>query len=253
VTRHCGPVLTHASLDALDAAVVAGRYDTVKVVSAWGVPGGWTRDARAFVCAATPITIVRTATGDGCRGLAFVDADAVEAEIAPWYAIKRRIWIELGNEPNAMLLSEEQAWVFRWHLRRAIARCRRQFPQARLIAPAIAIPGAPYDRLLAICRDAYDACDAIGIHAYAHRQFDDDGQLARALETARGRPAWLSEYGINAADLSDVDKAQRYVAMLRSLPGHVLGATHYHLNTLGDVHPQYALRGAGDAVMGRRW
>ena len=252
---HIGPVLTNTNdLEALDTTLALPAFDTLKVVAGWGVTDGWRTETRAFALAAAPVTIVRTVTGDGCAGHRTIDPAKVLEDIAPFYALKRRIWIELGNEPNnlATPLSEAEIWGWRYYLLQAIAACRRAFPKVKLIAPGMTqAKNKPSKRLYAVCLDAFRLCDAVAVHAYAHQRFDDDHQLARGLKQARavGKPLWLTEFGINDPKMPKATKGAAYAAFVRANAGVFVGATYYHINTKGDSDPQYHIAAAGDAAL----
>jgi len=101
---YVGPVLTTTNdLEALDTTLALPAFDTLKVVSGWGYSHGGSTEARAFALAAAPTTIVRTTTGDGCAGHRTIDPAKVLEDVAPFYVLKRRIWIELGYEPNNLV------------------------------------------------------------------------------------------------------------------------------------------------------
>jgi len=99
------------------------NYDTVKVVSAWGIGKSWDTVTRAQMLALTPYTIVRTVTGDpsykdswnGKREYVYPDSKRAIAEITPWYAIKPDILIEIGNEPNLLTVDLEQHIIPQQH------------------------------------------------------------------------------------------------------------------------------------------
>src|SRR5262245_32965686 len=96
-SRQNGVILTYVdNLAQLEDCVRRGQYDTVKVVTGWGLASGWTDEARARVLSMVPNVIVRTVSGDNN----FPDANEIEREIVPWYTLKPSIMIELGNEPN---------------------------------------------------------------------------------------------------------------------------------------------------------
>ena len=252
---HIGPVLTNTNdLEALDTTLALPGFDTLKVVAGWGVSSGWSTETRAFALAAAPVTIVRTTTGDGCGGHRTIDPGKVLSDIAPWYALKRRIWIELGNEPNSVAtpLSESECWGWRYYLLQAIAACRRAFPKAKIIAPGMAqTRDKQSERLYAVCLDAFRLCDAVAVHAYAHGRFDDDGQLARGVAQAKaaGKPLWLTEFGINDPKMLGAIKGRAYAELIRAQAGVFVGATYYHLNAKGDIDPQYHITASGDRAL----
>ena len=96
-------------------------------------------------------------------------------------------------------------------------------------------------------------CDALGVHAYAFRDFDDAGYFAaaeRLLGPVFGSMPWaLTEYGINDPPMADVVKGARYAALVQRLPARYVLATAYHLDTAaeaGSDAADYALDLTGD-------
>lgn len=243
-----GPVLTHARLDDLYAMTQIGKLDCIKVVTAWGLVEGWNSTTRARVCAATDHTIVRTAVGDPASGRSvFLHTEEVVQEIAPWYAIKPHIWIELGNEPNVRSLSESEIHGWAWHLDRTITEIRKQMPYARIISPAMLMTShgvrTTYREALwlEIAAAAIRRCDAVGVHVYEYdslvvnypgprtRQADD--ALALHLKYFADKPWVLSEYGINNPKIPTAQKIREYIEWTRQYArGNVIGATFFHVN-----------------------
>jgi hypothetical protein len=256
MTMHLGPLLTNVGdMDVLDACLATPMFDTLKIVAGWGVNHGWATETRAFALACAPTTIIRTRSGDGCAGHRTLDPQHVLEEIAPWYALKRRIWIEIGNEPNNLptALGEAEIWGWRYYLMGAIAACRRAFPKAKIIAPAMTqTRGFPSERFYSVCLDAFKLCDAVAVHAYAHKAFDDDGQFTRGMAqaAAAGKPIWLTEFGINDPQQTGEAKGRAYAQLLAQQAGRLVGATYYHLNTKLDIDPQYHIGPQGDAALG---
>ncbi len=268
--RENGVVLTFVNnLDQLQDCVHRGRYDTVKVITGWGVEdGGWSHDNKVRVLNMVPHVIVRTVVGDPSTGTPgdneFLYPDKVEQEIAPWYTIKQDITIELGNEPNIKQTDDDFFWKYRYFLAQAVARCREKFPKARLISPAPIIgPGHNAQRFWEINRDAMNDCDFIGIHAYEYYGFHATHQLAatnqmkEAMETCKQffnhKPWYITEYGINdSKQVSVEEKGKRYASMIHynlchpQIPGNVKGAVYYHIGMKGDLHPEYHIYPAGD-------
>lgn len=253
-----GLVLTHAeSLDSVEAKIIAGHHTTLKVIAAWGLPRGWTDTTRARACALTNTTLVRTFAGDPSSGQAYPHSEQVFNEIAPWYQIRRHnLLIEIGNEPN----SDDGVDVFgySWHLERAISVCRESFPLARLIAPALVLSrGTPQTWMqTAEFVTQLRRCDLLGVHAYAYRAFDDTGQLALLADLYGDfpQPLALTEYGINAVDISDTAKGTAYAQLVQSLPAAYAVATYYHADdktTAGSNNAAYALDLSGDTAYGR--
>src|SRR5215471_621032 len=99
-----GLVLTSVdNLSGLLDSMRANGIPLLKVVTGWGTD--WNSEAIRQACA-MPSLLVRTVSGDGAR----LDPDAVLEEIAPWYAARPHIQIELGNEPNSGDASDDAAW-----------------------------------------------------------------------------------------------------------------------------------------------
>lgn len=101
------------------------------------------------------------------------------------------------------------------------------------------IADATLEDWVIVLRNSLALCDAAAIHAYAWRDYldpnDNGNQLQRAIDTYAeylpGLPLMLTEYGINGAEVSDQQKADRDAAMLASLPSIVKGASRYHATT----------------------
>lgn len=232
-----GLILTHSSsLDQVEDVMSTGRFPVLKVVSAWGLPTGWTAESIARACALSCETILRTVEGDPRSGHPYPHAELIPAEIDPWYHNRRtRLLIELGNEPNADPSVDPAGYA--WQLERCIAACRARYPKARIIAPALSLndeaPAARWmqsPQFIAACLK----CDLIGVHAYAHYDFDDTGQLARArrlLAPLAGMPWFLSEYGIHDPGTPETTKGQRYAALVKTLSAPYTGCTIYHMTT----------------------
>lgn len=267
--REHGVVLTYVNdLEQLADCVRRGGYDTVKVVTGWGVEGGWTPENKARVLEMVPNVIVRTVAGDpSYAGGAqeFPEPERVREEIAPWYAIKPDISIEIGNEPNINDPADEWIWKYRYYLASSVKLCRQQFPRARLIAGGLILRNAR--RFCQIAHDAMDDCDMIGMHVYEYFGFEAAHQpsATRDLPEAitlyndffQHKPWYITEYGIN--DTSEVDSAEkgkRYACMVHlqeshpRLPGNIKGAVYYHLGVRGDLHPEYHIYPAGDESYG---
>lgn len=247
----------------VDDALRRGGYDTLKTITGWGLPGGWTRATIQQAVRAAPTIIVRTKTGDvsldGRFGgdFSFVDQHRSEAEIYPWYSERQDIWIELGNEPNVYPVTVKQMHEFAYFLNASIARCRQAFPKARIIAPAMKIDLDNAEPFMAICRTAMLKCDAIGLHAYEWDTFAGPvagrkGELERALGLAEKlfpqKPWLLTEYGIHNPALPSATKGARYADLLhrQRLPDQLLGATYYHLAVDNVIQPEYHLYPKGD-------
>lgn len=255
-----GLILTNASsVDQLDAAVAMSRATALKVVTGWGLDGGWSNAARARVARLAPNLIVRTVAGDpsyanGAQSLPL--AERIIDEVAPWYYLSGRtpaLHIELGNEPNIDPATPDEAiWLYRWHLARAIAACRARLPHAKLIAPALLLDGADQhrqSRWLAICGDVFAQCDAVGVHVYEHdafaaaeRRHGTTGQVAEAARLyARFPRRIVTEYGINDPATPIATRARRCAAFARANALRADGYLLYHLCADGAVGSNYHL------------
>lgn len=259
VTRH-GLVLTNTtSLDTLEESMVTGSYNLLKVISAWGVPGGWTQATRARACALTCETIVRTHAGDPSSGKPYPHSEEMAGELDPWYEIKRHnLLIEIGNEPNSDATMDPSGYA--WHLARAIAACRSRYPKSQIIAPALDMGRANASTWLnnPDFAAALRSCHMIGVHAYAFFSFDDSQQLAKIqslYQPFRTKPWALTEYGINDVATSDSTKGQRYAGLVRSLSSPYTLATFYHkdANPSNPNDDQYAIGADGDRAYGLAW
>ena len=213
----------------------------------------------------TPNTIVRTFTGDGTGGGLDLDPNQVINEIPPWYAIKSDILIEIGNEPNIVpkeySLSDEDRFGWRFNLNVAIDACRQEFPNARIISPGFAtsiegenIEEANVRRWFEIGTtldvdgiNVMGKCDYIGFHAYAFTDWYGGPDLQTIIplmsEFFADKPWALTEYGINAPDIPDSEKGQRYANFIQNgqsdppLPTNVQMATYFHVDSLAPNDP----------------
>lgn len=255
-----GAIVTHAeSLDLLDSRVVAARWNVLKVVTAWGVAGGWPASSRARVCAMTPYTVVRTHAGDPSAGKAFPHAAEVVKEISPWYTIRPRLFIEIGNEPNISdehLKNDDYAYGYAWHLERAIAACRRAFPLARIIGPGMSLQINRPERFYELCGAAIRQCDMVAFHVYTESgSLSDSEQMRRAVrihgEFFPAMPMLLTEYGIRTG--SQESRASGYSVLAQSLKAPIVGCLAYHLCDDGAVNPEYVVTTAMAQAYGRLW
>lgn len=286
--RQKGVILTYVdSLDTLEDCVRLGGYDTVKVVSGWGLPQSWDTATRGRVIAMVPNLIVRTVSGDpsyarphdplaggpipGAKGpdaqyweYDFLNPDRVEQEIAPWYALKPEIMIELGNEPNVFNQDDQFIWSWAYFLEQTVARCRERFPRATLISPGFMMdPRGNMRRFYEIAQRQIAACDYVGVHFYEYFAFKPDqgpatkGELRDAVQLHQqffpDMPWYITEYGIHNTDRTPRQlKGERYARLLHggdgwpALPINVAGAVYYHLQTKGDIHPEYHIYPDGD-------
>jgi hypothetical protein len=269
MARQHGVVLTYVEhLDQLQDCVRRGGYDTVKIVTGWGVDskgGGWSPANMQRVLQMTPHIIIRTVAGDPSAGGGgindFPDPDVVEREIRPWYAIRPDIMIEIGNEPNARWNSDDKfIWKWRYFIDAAIERCRKVFPLATLMVGGLMYGKNQPERFLEILQEPMAKCDCIAIHAYEFYAFAPGApaytrQLQEALTLCErffpGRDIYLTEYGINDRTItSNAERGQRYASLLHTeqyLPTTVRGATYYHLALQGDADMQaYQIYPQGD-------
>lgn len=274
---HSGIVLTHVyELEQLEDCVRRGHYDTVKLVTGWGLDSGWQPAAMQRVLSLVPITIVRTVSGDPSYGTPDLRAqyqyplpERVQAEIAPWYALRPDILIEIGNEPNIQPRGDDFIWEYTYYLAQTIIRCRTAFPNAQLIAPALILdPVCNPRRFLEICHPAMEMCDYIGVHVYEYYGFMADQQ--QHATTHHLRDAWdlygqffgakdwfITEYGINDIWTAPATKGMRYAQFINqgactpAMPANVKGAAYYHLCARCDIHPEYHIYPLGDELYGR--
>lgn len=269
--RQHGVVLTYVpTLDELQDCMTRGGYDTIKVVTGWGVEGGWTQENMQRLVGMAPNIIVRTVTGDPSAGghdpnNRFPDPARVEQELAPWYALRQDLLFEIGNEPNIDdIPSDDFIWGYRFQLDASLARARNLFPQGRFISPGLIIgPGKRFERFNEIARDVFRKFDLIGLHVYEFFSFSRAQQLATtdqlriALAVAQrlypDMPWYITEYGINdVKQVSNAEKGQRYCAMTYygasdpPLPRNLRGLVYYHLATKNDLHQAYQIYPDGD-------
>jgi hypothetical protein len=274
MARQHGIILTYVrSFDQLEDAIRRGGYDTLKVVTGWGIDGsagGWSQANMQRALKLVSHVIVRTVAGDpsasppGSGKTDFLDPDTVEREIAPWYALRHDIMIELGNEPNARWDGDERyIWKWRYFLEQAIQRCRKVFPEASIMPGGLMFGKNNPRRWFEILREPYADCDMIAIHAYEFYSFAAGApaytnQLREALDLCRefcpDQDLYLTEYGINdRSTITNEQRGARYAAMLHFdeadpvLPANLKGAVYYHLALEGDHDMQaYHLYPHGD-------
>jgi hypothetical protein len=263
-----GVVLTNVkTLDQLDDCVRRGGYDTVKVVSEWGVDGGWNRVNKATVLKMVPNVIVRTVTGDpsinlqGRKDFHYVDPNRLRAEISDWYSIRQDITIELGNEPNVIKMSITEIYEWVYNLKRSIDVARNYFPQARLIAPAMMLDRPDAEDFLRLGQKTMSLCDSIGFHCYEY--FGWEPGLAAYTNTYRegvrlyskyflDKPWYITEFGINDKKTPPEQKGARYADFMRWLHPNVIGAVYYHLNIDKTIQPEYHIYPGGDLAFHNR-
>jgi hypothetical protein len=253
--RQQGVILTYVeTLDTLEDCVRLGGYDVVKVVTGWGLPAGWSPEARQRVAELVPNLIVRTVSGDpsyarpfdplaggplpGAKGpdakywdYDFLDPDRVQQEIQPWYELKPELMIELGNEPNAFNQDDDFIWRWAYFLEQTIERCRKAFPRARLISPGfMADARGNMRRFYEIAREQIGSCDYVGVHFYEYYAFSPDqapalkGELREAIglhkELFPNKPWYITEFGIHNTDKTPRQaKGERYARLLHGGDG----------------------------------
>jgi hypothetical protein len=270
--RQRGVVVTHVdNLGQIADCLRLGGYDTIKVVTRWGIDGGWDPHMRQLLLMA-PNVIVRCVAGDPSYDghnpdYQLPDANRVRDELAPWYAIRPDIMFEIGNEPNIDdHPSNDFIYSYRAILNTTIDVCRSAFPQAKLISPGL-IVGAnkDFERFNQIAGDVFRRCDLIGLHFYEDYAFakaqqrSTTNQLREAIRVARcfysDKRWYVTEYGINnCATMSMGEKGRRYAGMAYYgesdpvLPANVVGLTYYHLNMKHDFQQEYHIFPDGDSA-----
>lgn len=263
---HGGVVTQAYSIDQIIDMQKRGKHTAVKIVTGWGVQGGWNDATRRAVLASVPFVIVRSVAGDPSfdNGSARLpEAHRLIAEFAPWYALRRDVVFEVGNEPNIGKWAgdEEYMWAYRLHLSAAIDELRRAFPGAKFCAAAPILDRvyAP-ERWLDVCADAMRRYNYVGVHAYELYSFTRTNvprtnQLADGIRWYGARfpqvPWLLTEYGINDRATSAHHKGEAYARLVKSLPAQFKAATYYHLCLKQDVHPEYMVYPIGDDAYGK--
>lgn len=256
-----GLILTHAPDVAwLARQVELSHADILKVVSGWGMNGGWTERNRAEVARLAPALLVRTVAGDpSAYGGEFTlpVSSRVAEEIRPWWSVRdpaRPFIIEIGNEPLiAPQATDELAWVYRWALKEAIKDCRREFPGAQILGPAQLInhpirlgdypDGAT--QFTAICADVLRLCDGLSLHAYTAEQLTRGKKMLRDLVSGH-LPLWATELNLNVS--LKPDERGRALASLLDNSGLEAGLLYHLVHAPGSdpIHfnPNYTLHEA---------
>ncbi len=242
-----GLVLTAAvNFEEIYTAVKIRRLDTIKVVTGWGLNWNDSVDGnrRALVSSLVPNIVVRTVAGDPSNPSAatFPIVDDVIAEITPWYAVKRDIIIELGNEPNILPYEgtelQDFVYTYRWYLAESIKRLRYFFPHAKLMSTALQ-PDKKVDYWYQIFSapdmNIYNMVDYVGVHAYEHTSFLSPQTNHFAKMITRFKPyqkkLFFSELGIAGTNPNKLDE---YRTISHSYP-----VTYYHYNYYGDIDGNY--------------
>ena len=226
---------------------VPPHIDTIKVVSAWGLP--WNNELRRAVFDRFSTVILRTRAGDASHldGSYFMpEAYHVTDEVRPWYAAwnrKSRFIVQIGNEPLLQPIQNEiVAWQYAYHLGQAQLRTKNEFPSVELMSFAhmlnhwVLLNGRNdgQRRWTEICRDVLASYDLLAINAYTPDQI----QLGLALYQGVGlnKPVWLSEFNLNER-LEEGERGRRFLSVLSPLRGRIEGVTAYHLVHEPDDHP----------------
>lgn len=221
--QYVGVVLTRAENPGQVADCIRlGGYNTLKVVTDFGLPVSWTDDTRGAVARTVDNLLIRTVFGDPSYRLqpgadpllnpyALPEPDKIVAELAAWLDhpdVRRRKWVgvEIGNEWNITPRTPDDfIWNWRWHLEASIAAIRQRwpretFPHLKLIAPGLILgpprtkdvpaPDHATERCFALCADVMSTCDIIGLHTYEFFTFGWTKQartlqLPRAFQLAR--------------------------------------------------------------------
>jgi hypothetical protein len=292
IPRLHGPILTHASTTQLADCIRRGQYNAQKVITGWGPQGPWTDATRRQVVTTTvvgsypPKTIVRTVAGDGQYGRGYANdpnnpelfplPDKIEQEVAPWYALDSKIYIEIGNEPNneegpgkprgwwnyynagteaEKTNAETYIWNWKYWFGQSLQRIRARFPGAKVISPGLAKQGA--DKWHQICQDAFSQADFNGFHHFGGESFTEDwGKLIiPQLKLYYPTKNWFcTEYGLHSQ--ADWIPQKRNGTLYGELvhfdvsdpvwPANVKGATYFHLDTRSvdtAIEPAYVIYG----------
>lgn len=235
-----GPVLTYVqSLEQLHGLMNRQYHGVVKVVTSWGVEGGWTQQAIREVCR-YPMVIVRTFAGDPSApgAPAHPELKYVLRELAPWIVENHsNMWIEIGNEPNVRNDSQYY-WDYRFNLIECLTGLRNRYPQLKFIAPSPIMDGKHRESAIrweSINRDALQMFDAQAIHAYEFTRFSgaDSGRTLQLEDALRmfpyGKKYALTEFGINSPSISQLEKLRMYRELTWRLPPSFIAATYFHL------------------------
>ena len=65
----------------------------------------------------------------------------------------------------------------------------------------------------------------------------------------QGQPRLGWKIGINDPKMLGAVKGAAYAELIRAQAGVFVGATYYHINTKGDIDPQYHIGASGDAAL----
>lgn len=253
-----GPVLTNTpTVGAFVSSYTLNRFSAAKVISGWGVDGGWTVTGRELLVRSVPRLIVRSVAGDpsfrGWGAKWYPDPDLLVEEFRPWVALRPDIWLEVGNEPdvvwdtNPVNRPELSIWVYHYWLELALRRLRAEFPRARLIAPSPRVGHYPeWYRWLEIRSEVTAQFDAVSLHLYGWHQIIGDGK--GELEAAKpvydrlfpGKSVALTEVGIHNPEMPHQRKLELYRDFARAVPENWRWVLFYHYNARRDIHPEYS-------------
>jgi len=166
---------------------------------------------------------------------------------------------EVGNEPNHPAEWSKSLDEWRDWFDSVLAHYRAWFPKAKFVFPGMAvrydIPGASPQEWYFACREAVDACDYAGVHAYW--QGDDNqaseqwGELYIYMRQLTCRPIIVTEVGDSTPGRSTVDKARRYVEWARKASDDIAGSAAYILGGTPDWH-EFELDEAACRIIGTR-
>lgn len=253
-----GPVLTNTpTISAFLGSYAANRFSAAKVITAWGVDGGWTSTNRELLVRSIPRLIVRSVAGDpsfkGWGNPWYPDPDTLVEEFRPWVALRPDIWLEVGNEPdvvwdaNPNSRSEFSIWVYNYWLELAYWKLKQAFPDAKLIAPSPRVGYYPdWYRWLEIRSDVLARYDAVSLHLYGWHALvgDGKGELVAAKPVYDrlfpGKSVALTEVGVNDPATPHQRKLEIYRAFARNTPEHWRWVMFYHYNAKRDIHPEYS-------------
>ncbi|HET9379218.1 MAG TPA: hypothetical protein VFP69_00085 [Streptomyces sp.] len=252
--RAHGPLLTYGYQTWLEAISYQGA-NLAKVVTGWGLYGGWSAnpDHVWTAAGASQYLIVRTTTGDTNS---YIDPNTAVQEIrsSRFYEYKAirsgagNCIIELGNEPNVGRLDP---WTYGYNLNATVDAVRSAFPGALICGTALSpnkgfSPDDWYNN--PNYRTAVAKCDFVGVHFYCNSSngnFANQGAyneltyaetLQRAAQWWPGKNAIATEYSIRGTSFSPYDKGYRYANLLHfddSVAGNLWGATYYHVQIDG--------------------
>lgn len=250
--RAHGPLLTNGYQTWLNAISYEGA-NLAKVVTGWGLSGGWSAnpDFVWTAAGACQYLIVRTVTGDTST---YIDPNTAVQEIqsSQFYAYKMdqsgsdTCIIELGNEPNAGNLDP---WTYGYNLSATVDAVRSAFPGALVCGTALSpnnsfSPDTWYNN--ANYRAAVAKCDFVGVHFYSNApngSFTQQGTyneltyaqtLQRVASIWPGKNAIGTEYSIRTTGITAYNKGYQYAGLINfddSVPGNLWGATYYHVQT----------------------